>query len=134
MSKQSNLEDDMLLGQGDPVAYREALLAKPPKRSGRPVDDQARDYDDEVVGVFAEIMRDPFAENRDRLRAAENLVDRGHGKAVTPIALNTGKGLRAQLADMSLEELYAVVQAEPLPTLAAPVQDAEFEEVDPLLR
>ena len=129
-----SIEDDKLLGQADPLAYREALLSKPPKRSGRPVDDQARDYDDEVVGVFAEIMRDPFAENRDRLRAAENLVDRGHGKAITPIALNTGKGLRAQLAEMTLDDLYAVVHADPLPSLAAPVQDAEFEEVDPLLR
>ncbi len=98
------------------------------------VDEQARKYSREAIDTFAEIMQDPLAENRDRLRAAENLVDRGHGKPVTPIALNTGKRLRDQLADLSEDELYAIVRAEPLPALAAPIHDAEFEEVDPLLR
>lgn len=94
----------------------------------------AREYADEAVRTFADVMRDPLAENRDRLRAAENLLDRGHGKPVTPIAIQGGKRTRDQLAAMTEDELYAIVRAEPLPQLAAPVHDAEFTEVDPLLR
>lgn len=100
----------------------------------RNITEQAQGYSSEAIKTFAEVMRDPMAENRDRLRAAENLVDRGHGKAVTPIAVKGGGKLRDQLAELSDDELYAIVHAEPLPSLAGPVTDAEFEEVDPLLR
>lgn len=107
-------------------------------KSGRNVDDIARDYDEEAIEVFADIMRDPLAENRDRLRAAENLVERGHGKAVTPIEVRPGSKLRDQLASLSEDQLYEIVNKERLPRLTAPVADAEFEEVeeeiDPLLR
>lgn len=103
------------------------------KEDDRNIDEQARSYSSEAIKTFAEVMRDPLAENRDRLRAAENLVDRGHGKAVTPISVKTAGKLRDQLAELTDDELYAIVHAEPLPSLAAPVHDAEFEEVDPLL-
>lgn len=104
-------------------------------KSGRPVDDVARDYDEEAVEVFATIMRDPIAENRDRLRAAENLLERGHGKSVTPIEVRPGTKLRDQLASMSTDQLYEIVNREQLPRLAGPVIDAVVEEdIDPLLR
>lgn len=103
--------------------------------SDKSITEQAQSYSNEAIKTFAEVMRDPLAENRDRLRAAENLVDRGHGKAVTPIAVKTQEKLRDQLAELSDDELYAIVHAEPLPSLAGPTAtDVEFEEVDPLLR
>jgi hypothetical protein len=102
----------------------------------RNIDEQARSYSSEAIKTFAEVMRDPLAENRDRLRAAENLVDRGHGKAVTPIAVKTQGKIRDQLASLTDDELYAIVHAEPLPSLVGPdrVIEADFDEVDPLLR
>lgn len=108
------------------------------KSAGRAADDQARDYTDEAIQTFAEVMRDPLAEHRDRLRAAENLVERGHGKAVTPIAVMPGQKLKDQLAALTNDQLIQIIEQNPLPKLAAPVQDVEFEEldpeVDPLLR
>lgn len=117
-------------------------------KSGRNIDDVARDYDEEAIEVFADIMRDPLAEHRDRLRAAENLVDRGHGKSITPLEVRSTGRKRDQLAAMSEDDLYAVVERAQLPRLTAATDvdyevvdtrsDAELlgvdEELDPLLR
>lgn len=113
-------------------------------KSGRNVDDIARDYDEEAIKVFAEVMRDEYAENRDRLRAAENLVERGHGKAVTPIEVRPGGKKRDALAALSEDALYDIVNRATLPRLTrevmeAEVVEAEFEvevdwENDPLLQ
>lgn len=121
------------------IEERRILFGDPPPkprppRTNRSPDDLARDYTDDVIETFVDVMRDPLAEHRDRLRAAENLVDRGFGKPITPLAVQHSGKLSHQLADMTDEELYARMRADPLPRLAAPVMDAVVEELDPLLR
>lgn len=102
-------------------------------KSNRSADDLARDYTDDAIETFAEVMRDPLAEHRDRIRAAENLIDRAYGKAVTPVAVQHSGKLSHQLAEMTDDQLYAVLRREPLPRLAAPVVDAVVVDRDPLL-
>lgn len=95
----------------------------------------AREFDTEALKVIKSIMDDPLAEPKDRLKAAEALLDRGHGKAAQAIiAVPASRKLATALAVMSDEELYEVIQGEPLPRLRAPVIDVEVEEgPDPLL-
>jgi hypothetical protein len=84
----------------------------------RSADSLARDHTEEAVGVIHDIMLDPFAENKDRLRAAETLIDRGHGKAVSAvISVPVAKRVAAALATMSDEELLERIREEPLPRL-----------------
>lgn len=102
-------------------------------------DSLARGYAEEAIGVMADVMRDPLAEFKDRLKAAEMLLERGHGKATQAIiAIPASRRVSEQAALMTDEELIEVMKASPLPRLSAPVQDAEFVEVagdiDPLLR
>ncbi len=99
----------------------------------------ARDYDTEAIQVIKSIMDDPLAEPKDRLKAAEALLDRGHGKAAQAIiAVPASRKVATALAAMTEDELYEVIQSEPLPRLSAPVMDGEFTvdevEIDPLLR
>jgi hypothetical protein len=101
----------------------------------RPVEQMARDHTATAIEVIATVMADPFAEDRDRLRAAQEMLDRGHGKPVnTTVQVPSARAAAALLASMSDEELMLVLQQAPLPRLAAPI-DAEFVDVtpDPLL-
>ncbi len=96
----------------------------------------AREYDGEAIAVIKSIMDDPLAEPKDRLKAAEALLDRGHGKAAQAIiAVPASRKVATALAAMTDEELYEVIQSQPLPRLAPPeVIDVEVEpEIDPLL-
>lgn len=84
-------------------------------------DAQARDHTEEAIQVLHQIMVDPFMEARDRLRAAESLLERGHGKAVSAvISVPLDKRQRAEVAAMTDEELMAAIRDTPLPRLAAP--------------
>lgn len=84
----------------------------------RSADSLARDHTEEALGVIRDVMLDPLAENKDRLRAAETLIDRGHGKAVSAvISVPLAKRLSAALATMSDEELLERIREEPLPRL-----------------
>jgi hypothetical protein len=89
----------------------------------------ARDHDEEAIKVIKSIMDDPFAEHKDRLKAAEALLDRGHGKAAQAIiAVPASRKLATELAALTDEQLYEIVQSEPLPRLPGPsVIDAEYE-------
>ena|ERR1700674_887670 len=100
----------------------------------RPADSLAREHTERAISVIAEVLNDPFAENKDRLKAADSMLDRGHGKPLTAtIALPSNHAHRALLAAMSDEELMARIQGATLPRLA-PI-DAEFAQApDPLLR
>jgi hypothetical protein len=90
-------------------------------------DAKARDYTDEAIDVLREVMIDPLAEHRDRLRAAETLLDRGHGKAVSAvISIPAGRRAVAQLASMTDDELMEAIRQEPLPRLAAPEEPEYF--------
>lgn len=106
----------------------------------------ARDHTEEALKIIRDVMIDPLNETRDRLRAAETLLDRGHGKAVSAvISIPAGKRLAAQMAEYDDEALLMVIRETPLPRLGAPaveevepVIEAEFEPVvedgiDPLL-
>lgn len=104
---------------------------------GRGASDIARDHTERALNVITEIMDDPFEEARDRLRAAETIIDRGHGKAAQAvIAIPASRQLAAALAGLSDEQLVSIVNAQPLPRLldhapAGPVVEGEV--IDPLL-
>ena len=96
----------------------------------------AREHTETAVRVLAEVMEDPFAENKDRLKAAESILDRGHGKpAQAIIQLPASRQLARQLAALSDDDLMQVIQSHELPRLAtqAVVVDVDSEP-DPLLR
>lgn len=97
----------------------------------RRADRLAQDHTEKAIDTIVEIMEDGFAENRDRLRAAEAILDRGHGKPLTAsISLPANKEQLRQLAAMADEDLLAVVNSRELPRLS----QAEFDvSADPLL-
>lgn len=109
----------------------------------RRVDQHAREYGEAAIKTIAEIMEDPFADDRDRLRAAESMLDRAVGKPGQQIIqVPPSQVMAAQLESMSDDELMRVIQQRSLPRLAdlrATPIEAEFEEhplpgeIDPLL-
>lgn len=101
--------------------------------------EQAREYTDKALATINEIMEDPFAEDKDRLKAADIMLDRGHGKATQAvIALPPTQAMREEAAKLSRQQLLEIIQRAPLPRLrheSEPI-DAEYEPVparDPLL-
>lgn len=96
--------------------------------SGRRADALAREHTRDAITTLTEVMNDPFAENRDRIRAAEQILDRGHGKPLAAIIQLPPSKLQAQLlAGMSDDELYEVVHQARLPSMFDNPIDAEFE-------
>lgn len=90
----------------------------------------ARKHTERAIEVAAEILEN--GEDKDRLKAADMLLDRGHGKAAQAIiAVPASKQQQAMLAAMSDDELMKVLQHARLPRLA-PI-DATYQEIDPLL-
>lgn len=105
-------------------------------RTYRPADSLAREHTETAIQTIADVMIDPFAENKDRLNAAKEILDRGHGKPLQAvIQVPANKAAAARLAAMNDEELMAIMNR-PLPRLAAPIE-GEFsevaQEIDPLL-
>jgi hypothetical protein len=100
-------------------------------------DTLARQHTERAVETIAEVMNDPFAENKDRLKAAEAILDRGHGKPNQAIiAIPGNRQIAALLGGKSDDELMALINGAALPRLA-PI-DASYTEVadlytDPLL-
>jgi hypothetical protein len=101
----------------------------------------ARSHTAAAIATLAKIMKDTTAKDADRIKAADSILDRGHGKPLAAtITLPPSKQALQQLAAMTDDELMAVIR-KPLPRLASPAIDAEFEEVpaprpgerDPLL-
>lgn len=116
-------------------------------------DSLARESAEEAIQVIRDEMRNPLNEAKDRLKAAEMLLERGHGKPTQAIiAIPASKRVSEAAAQMTDEDLLEVMRASPLPRLQAPdnptsadgsatargavaeAVDVEFEEVDPLLR
>jgi|SRR6185312_4791212 len=96
-------------------------------KTGRNADAQARDHTEEAINVLHDIMIDPFQEAKDRLRAAESLLERGHGKAVSAvISVPLERRQKAEMAAMTDEELMAAIRDTPLPRLAAPISHQTF--------
>lgn len=78
------------------------------------IDQLARDRGERAIDVIGEIMDDPFAENKDRLAAAREMLDRGFGKptqAVVAVPLGRLARLRAA-ALYSDDELAGIIDAE----------------------
>ena len=91
----------------------------------------ARDHTESAIQTLVGIMEDDWAEHKDRLRAAEALLDRGHGKAAQAvIAIPANLQLAAALATMSDEELTGIINAQPLPRMITVTPEAQ---PDPLL-
>lgn len=86
-------------------------------------DSLAREHTAEAIAVLHEIMITPFAEHKDRIRAAESLLERGSGKAVSAvIQIPLARRQAQEMATMTDDELMDAIRAEPLPRLAAPSQ------------
>jgi hypothetical protein len=96
------------------------------------VDSIARQHTQAAVDTLAEIMNDPWAKDSDRIKAADSILDRGHGKPLAAtISLPPSKLALQQLAAMSDDELMEVIK-QPLPRLSAPIPiEGEFTEVKP---
>lgn len=97
----------------------------------------ARTHTADAIQTLADILNDPFAENRDRIRASEAILDRGHGKAAQAvIAVPASRQQREALAKMSNEELQRIVQSARLPRLLLEAEEpvSVEPEIDPLLR
>ncbi len=94
----------------------------------RNADILAREHTEDAIQVITEVMNDPFAEDRDKLSAANAILDRGHGKpSQAIIAVPASKAQAALLAAMGDDELMHIVNQAQIRRLA-PI-DAEFEVV-----
>jgi hypothetical protein len=114
-------------------------------RAYRNADSIAREHTQDAFDTITNVMNDPFAENRDRLNAAKEILDRGFGKPAQAIIAVPGNKRTARiLAAMSDDELVAAINSKPLPRLNAPdpaepaTLEAEYHTVpaldsDPLL-
>jgi len=95
----------------------------------RAVDSLAREHTEKAIDTLVDVLENPEAENRDRIAAAKDLLDRGHGKPLQAvIQVPASKRQAALLASMSDEALMETIQAVPLP------QMIKGREVDPLLQ
>jgi hypothetical protein len=94
----------------------------------RSVDSLAREYTEEAIDTTLEVMRDQGVDPGTRLKAAQTILDRGHGKPLNAvIALPVNRQHAAALAAMTDEELETIIQSTPLPRLQparAPVVEA----------
>lgn len=81
----------------------------------------ARERGPRALEILDEIAENTFAEDRDRIRAAEALLDRGYGKAAQAIiAVPASRRQAAMLATLSDEALVAVIEQKQLPRIGAP--------------
>lgn len=62
----------------------------------------------EAVDVWCTIMRDERARSSDRIRAAENIVDRGYGRPTQAVEVNWNDATAEQRA-ARLAELHAII-------------------------
>jgi len=89
----------------------------------------AREHTEKAISLLAQVVDDTDAEYKDRIKAADSILDRGHGKpnqAIIQIPAN--RAMAALLAGKSDEELLALLNSHQLPRLA-PIE-AEFSEID----
>ena len=101
----------------------------------RSADGLAREHTERAIETIANVMNDWTAEDRDRISAANALLDRAHGKPINAvIQVPANRKMQQQLAAMSDEELEAEMMSAPLPRLAQssePIIEVD-EEPDPL--
>ena len=111
------------------------MHATPRQKLFRDASNLAREHTERAIETIANVMDDWSAEDRDRLAAANALLDRAHGKPVNAvIQVPMNRQIAQQLAAMSDEELEDQMMAQPLPRLAQsrePIIDVDAEP-DPL--
>lgn len=95
------------------------MHATPRHKFFRSADGLAREHTERAIETIANVMNDFCAEDRDRIAAANALLDRAHGKPVNAvIQVPANRALQQQLAGMSDEELEREMVSTPLPRLA----------------
>ena len=77
-----------------------------PNRATRELKALAQQYTAEAIEALAEVMRDKAAPAMVRVKAAEALLDRGHGKPTQQIEART-----TPFEDLSDDELTAAIAA-----------------------
>lgn len=76
------------------------------------VDRLARAYTSLAIGALVDVLRAPLAKDADKIRAAAELLDRGHGKATQATITVSAKGAAAhRLAMMSTDALLERIEA-----------------------
>lgn len=84
----------------------------------RSAENLAREHTDTAIETIANVMNDWSAEDRDRIAAANALLDRGHGKPVNAvISIPASRQMAAALATMTDAELESEIMDQPLPRL-----------------
>jgi hypothetical protein len=79
----------------------------------KPLSELAREKGEKALGVIEEIMDDYTLEARDRLRAAEAILDRGYGKAAQAVvAIPAERAARAAAALYTDAELDNIIEGE----------------------
>jgi hypothetical protein len=98
------------------------------------IDKKARDRGEAAIDVIDEIMSDPFAENKDRLAAAREMLDRGHGKPQQAVIMVPLDRQRRQAAALYTDaELDDIIDVE-ITSRRDEEQTLLTHEIDPLLK
>ena len=85
--------------------------------STKGIDELAREHAPRAIELLANVM-ETAVEDRDVIRAAESLLDRGYGKpAQAIIQVPANRRQAALLAAMSDDQLVAVIEQKQLPRL-----------------
>ena len=101
----------------------------------RNADRLAQEHTEAAIDTIVNVMNDQFAEDRDRIAAANSLLDRGHGKPVAAvISIPASRQMQAALSAMSDEDLESQILDQPLPRLiqVVPVRNKVDDEPDPM--
>lgn len=78
--------------------------------STKPLDERARDLTDLAVDTLEDVMCNGVKDS-DRIKAAESILDRGHGKAAQAIIhIPSTQRMQAQLASMTDDQLVAIIE------------------------
>jgi len=86
-------------------------MSSPPRRKS--IDAHAREHGERAIEVLADIMDNTAEETKDRIRAAEAILDRGHGKASQAIIAIPAQQRQRQAAALYTDaELDAIIDAE----------------------
>jgi len=95
-------------------------------------DQLARSHTEQAIATLAAIMNNTLSEDKDRIKAADSLLDRGHGKPLAAVIQLPPSKLQLQLlAAAEDDELLEIMRARPLPRLGHDAIDGEFTESAP---
>jgi hypothetical protein len=95
-------------------------------------DQLARNHTETAIATLAAIMNNSLSEDKDRIKAADSLLDRGHGKPLAAVIQLPPSKLQLQLlAAAEDDELLEIMRAKPLPRLGHDAIDGEFTEAEP---